>query len=83
MNKLTNIQSARRDRLAAVKIKAPLGAINVCFARRRELVCAWTIDPVSGRLVCSWSRHSLDEGRPTSDSDAIAAEIPICLALAC
>ena len=78
MNKLTNIQTARRPFQDVVRVAAPSGVIDSFAIRRRELVRTWTIDPVLGRLVCSWSQRSRGED-PSSELDAhdrAASEIP-------
>ena len=77
MNKLSTIGSARRDRPGAIRSVDPPRATKICVASRRQISCIWAIDPLSGRLLCSWSRNSLGGGQRTSDADADAAEIPI------
>jgi hypothetical protein len=85
MNKLTNIfeiadhLGARRATRNVVRVSVPSDADCIAVTRRRPLVGAWTIDPVSGRLVGSWVKAS-HETRRSASRDArrhATSEIPI------
>ena len=53
MNKLTNIFEARRPVRNVGQNYTSSNAASVRGVRRRPLICTWTVDPASGRLVCS------------------------------
>lgn len=53
MKKLTKIKIARPIPLDA----RPRAEISpVPRLARRALICVWTADPETGRLICSWTR---------------------------
>ena len=61
MNKLTKVQFARpivRDAMPCRVFANIIPFRRIPFRRRarRSLVCAWTNDPETGRLACSWTK---------------------------
>jgi hypothetical protein len=77
MNKLTNIHAVRRTFPDVVRVSAPSDLTIVGGrTRRRALACAWTREPLSGRLICSWSRAKDQQSTAEAD-DLIASEIPL------
>jgi hypothetical protein len=36
--------------------------------RERSLICVWTRDPASGRLVCRWRRAGVEQAQPDGSS---------------
>jgi hypothetical protein len=78
MNKLTTFVFARSAaREAAV---ARRGARVLAFRRPapQRLVCVWTPDPETGRLVCSWNEPEAEGQNPINEF----AEPPSALPLA-
>ncbi len=73
MIKLTKILFAR----LLVQETFPNGAgaevISIRRNRRRPLICVWTRDPETGRLVCSWVKPADDDQCPAGD---VAARPP-------
>jgi hypothetical protein len=77
MNKLTNFHAVRRTFPGVIRVPASSGLTTVgSQPRRRAIVCAWTREPLSGRLVCSWS-HAKDQQSAAEADDLIASEIPL------
>ncbi len=69
MIKLTKILSAR----LLVREKFPSGpsAEVISIRRRRQrrpLICVWTKDPETGRLVCSWVKPPADDHHRAQDA---------------
>ncbi len=69
MIELTKVLSAR----LLVREKIPNGAsaevISIRRRRqRRPLICVWTKDPETGRLVCSWIKPPADDQHCSQDA---------------
>ncbi len=69
MKMLTNIQVARPVARDAILARAGARTSPIPRLARRPLICVWTADPETRRLVCSWERptdgdrqHSPDAG---------------------
>jgi hypothetical protein len=85
MNKLTNIFEiadnfgARRAARNVARVSVLSDADYIAVTRRRPLVCTWTIDPASGRLIASWAKSSREVNRFASRAARhhAASEIPI------
>ena len=56
MNTLNNIHAARRCSPGVARVPATAGLFDVRSRARRTLFCAWSIDPATGRLVCTWTQ---------------------------
>lgn len=73
MNKFTKIQVARPVARVARPARAGAGTSPIPRLTRRALICVWTADADTGRLVCSWRRptdadrqQALDASEPPS-----------------
>ena len=77
MNKLIKILFTRPIARDVIPFRDS-GEVPVCRRARRALICVWTPDPETGRLVCSWRRPSDVEGSLTQD----AGEPPPALQIA-
>ena len=79
MNKLTNIFEARRRVRNVDRIRISSNAFGVRDTPRRPLICTWTIDPASGRLIGSWSKPPCEDNYAAArDAHGHApSEIPI------
>lgn len=77
MNKLTKI--LRGSRPVSRDAVAPLRSADPIPVQRRErLICIWSPDPNTGRLICTWHRPSGENGAATPD----AGEPPPALEMA-
>lgn len=54
MNSFANI--SRRGLGRVTPAAAPADVIFSRVVPRRDIVCAWRIDPISNRPVCSWEQ---------------------------
>jgi hypothetical protein len=79
MNQLTKIHASRRSYSGVARVPTPPDLAIARGKARRALVCAWTLEPLSGRLICTWSQRLSDEAeRPAPDADdQTASKIPI------
>ncbi len=77
MNKVIKILFTRPIARVVIPFRDS-GEVRVCRRTRRALICVWTPDPETGRLVCSWRRPSDVEGSLTQD----AGEPPPALQIA-
>ncbi|ARN82987.1 hypothetical protein [Methylocystis bryophila] len=68
MNTLTNIHATRRCSPGVARVSALAGLVAVRSRVRRTLICAWSVDPATGRLVCTWTRAA--QGDPLCLEDA-------------
>ena len=64
MNKLTKILFTRPIARDVIPFRDSGEVIPVCRRARRALICVWTLDPETGRLVCSWSEAVRCGGLP-------------------
>jgi hypothetical protein len=67
MNKLTKILFARPIARDAMSCRGSAVVIPFHRRARRALVCVWTTDPETGRLVCSWTE-------PTEGDECLARD---------
>lgn len=79
MNELTKIHATRRPFRDVTRVATPPDLTMVGRKTRRTLACAWKLEPLSSRLVCSWSQRACADGQPapTDAGDRMASEIPI------
>ncbi len=79
MNQLTKIHVSRRSFSGVDRVPTPPDLAVARGRARRALVCAWTREALSGRLICAWSLRSCGEGpRASTDADdQTESEIPI------
>ena len=84
MNKLTKFSSSRarssgRRRAGVVRVSTLSDADYIAVTPPAPLVGAWTIDPETGRLVCSWTEP---HGRAIQCLARDAGEPPSALPIA-
>jgi hypothetical protein len=68
MNPLNNIRVARRYSPGVARVPATAGLFDARSRARRTLVCVWSIDPATGRLVCTWTRAAQGDPRCLEDA---------------
>lgn len=69
MNKLTKSLFARQILRDAIPFRMGEEAIPVRCRARPALLCVWTPDPETGRLICTWKRPTDENNSATQDAE--------------
>ena len=69
MNKLIKILFTRPIARDAIPSRDSGEVIPVCRRARRALICVWTPDPETGRLICSWIKPGDENRSLTRDAE--------------
>lgn len=77
MNTVPKTHLARRGVGRIVPVAVPADVADLRALRRCALIGAWSVDPVSSRLVCSWSRAPDVEDRPEDEGAGEDGDIPL------